>query len=263
MAPKPEKISFSDGEAYERYMGEWSQRAGRIFLEWLAPEPGLGWLDVGCGNGVFTELLIDRCAVRSVVGIDPSDEQLAYARARPGSRVAEFRRGDAMALPFPDDVFDAAIMALVLFFLPDPKKGVAEMARVIRPGGIVASYGWDVLGGGLPYASLQSEMRAMGVAVPMPPSPGASGVDALRDLWTGAGLTDVETREITVERTYESFDDYWSIIFGGPSVAAKLAPMPPDDLARLKDRMRTLLPADAAGRITYGARANAVKGRAA
>jgi SAM-dependent methyltransferase len=244
-------------------MGEWSQRAGRIFLEWLAPKTGLEWLDVGCGNGAFTELLVERCAVRSVVGIDPSEEQLAYARGRPASRVAEFRQGDALALPFPDDAFDAAIMALVLFFLPDPKKGVAEMVRVIRPGGVVASYGWDLLAGGLPYASLQSEMRAMGIAVPMPPSPGASGMDALLDLWTGAGLSDVETREITVERTYESFDEYWSIIFGGPSVAAKLAQMPPDDLTRLKDRMRALLSADASGRITYGARANAIKGRVA
>jgi hypothetical protein len=88
-------------------------------------------------------------------------------------------------------------------------------------------------------------------------------MDALLDLWTGAGLSDVETREITVERTYESFDEYWSIIFGGPSVAAKLAQMPPDDLTRLKDRMRALLSADASGRITYGARANAIKGRVA
>jgi hypothetical protein len=82
-------------------------------------------------------------------------------------------------------------------------------------------------------------------------------------LWTGAGLKDVETREITVERTFASFDDYWSIIFGGPSVAVKLAQMPPDDLARLKERMRAVLPADAAGRVTYGAYANAVKGRVA
>jgi SAM-dependent methyltransferase len=263
MAQGQDAIRFNDGEAYERYMGEWSRLAGAIFLDWLAPKSGLEWLDVGCGNGVFTEMLVDRCAPQSVTGIDPSEEQLAYARARPRSRAAEFRQGDAMALPFSDDTFDAAVMALVIFFVSDPSKSVADMARVVRPGGTVTSYGWDLLAGGLPYASLHSEMHAMGVAVPMPPNPGASGTDALRALWTGAGLKDVETREITVERTFASFDDYWSIIFGGPSVAVKLAQMPPDDLARLKERMRAVLPADAAGRVTYGAYANAVKGRVA
>ena len=263
MAQGQDAIRFDDGKAYERYLGEWSQLAGAIFLDWLAPKSGLEWLDVGCGNGVFTEMLVERCTPRSVVGIDPSEEQLAYARARPRSRAADFRQGDAMALPFSDDTFDAAVMALVIFFVPNPSKSVAEMARVVRRGGSVTSYGWDLLAGGLPYASLQSEMRAMGVAVAMPPSPGASSMDALRELWTTAGLRDVETREITVERTFASFDDYWSIIFGGPSVAAKLAQMPPDDLARLKERMRAVLPADAAGRVTYGAHANAVKGRVA
>jgi SAM-dependent methyltransferase len=261
MAQGQDAIRFSDGEAYERYMGEWSQLAGRIFLDWVAPKSDLRWLDVGCGNGVFTEMLIERCAPLSVVGIDPSDAQLAYARTRPASRAVEFRQGDAMALPFSDDTFDAAVMALVLVFVSDPPKSVGEMARVVRPGGIVSSYMWDLLADGLPYASLQSEMRAMGVGVLMPPSPAASGMDALRDSWTNAGLTDVQTREITVERTFPNFDDYWSIILGGPSIATKLAKVPPDEFGRLKERMRELLPVDAAGRITYGARANAVKGR--
>ena len=93
-----------------------------------------------------------------------------------------------MALPFPDDTFDAAVMPLVIFFVPDPAKGVAEMARVVCPGGIVAAYAWDMLGGGFPYEALRAEMRAMGVDVPLPPSPDASRIDAMRDLWTGAGL---------------------------------------------------------------------------
>ena len=83
----------------------------------------------------------------------------------------------------------------------------------------------------------------------------------MRDLWTGAGLEDVETREITVQRTFTDFDDYWTTILGGASVGPKLAAMASEDLALLKARMRTRLPADVTGRITYGARANAVKGR--
>src|ERR1700722_8821919 len=199
------QIRFNDGAAYERYMGKWSQLAGKIFLDWLASRPGLRWLDVGCGNGAFTEMLVERCAPALVQGIDPSEGQLAFARTRPVSRVAQFRQGDAMALPFPDDTFDAAVMPLVIFFVPDPAKGVAEMARVVCPGGAVSAYAWDMLGGGFPYDALWVEMRAMGVAVPLPASPDASRMDAMRDLWTSAELDAAETREITVQRTFADF----------------------------------------------------------
>jgi SAM-dependent methyltransferase len=256
-----DQIRFDDGAAYERYMGKWSQLAGETFLDWIAPKPGLRWLDVGCGNGAFTEMFVERCAPVSLQGIDPSEAQLAYARTRPALRAAEFRQGDAMELPFPNDTFDAAVMPLVIFFVPDPAKGVAEMARVVCPGGTVSAYAWDMLGGGFPYDALWVEMRAMGVAVPLPPSPGASRIDAMRDLWTGAGLEAIETRELTVQRTFADFDDYWTTIFGGPSTGRGLTAMASDDLAILKARMRARLPADATGRITYGARANAVKGR--
>jgi SAM-dependent methyltransferase len=222
----------------------------------------LRWLDVGCGNGAFTEMLVERCAPLSVQGIDPSEEQLAYARTRPASRGARFDQGDAMAQPFPDDTFDVAVMPLVIFFVPEPAQGVAEMARVVCPGGIVTAYAWDMCGeGGFPYESLQAEMREMGVAVPAPPNPGASRIDALRDLWAGAGLEAVETREIAVQRTFADFDDYWTTILGGASVGPKLAAMTSDDLELLKARMRARLPIDATGQITYGARANAIKGR--
>ena len=241
-------------------MGKWSQLAGETFLDWLAPASGLRWLDVGCGNGAFTEMLVERCAPVSVEGIDPSESQLAFARTRPVSRVAQFRRGDAMALPFADDTFDVAVMPLVIFFVPDPARGVAEMARVVCPGGIVTAYAWDLPGGGFPYDALQAEMRALGVAVPAPPSPGASGLDAMRDLWKGARLDAVETREVAVQRTFADFDDFWTTIFMGPSVGPGLSAMAPDELALLKTRMRARLPADVTGRITCRARANAVKG---
>jgi SAM-dependent methyltransferase len=255
-----DSIRFKDGATYERYMGKWSQLVGEAFLDWLAPEPGLRWLDVGCGNGAFTEMLVERCAPISVQGIDPSEEQLAYARTRPVARVARFRQGDAMAQPFPDDTFDVAVMPLVIFFVPDPAQGVAEMARVVRPGGAVAAYAWDLAGGGFPYEALKVEMRELGVIVPEPPSPGASRIEALRDVWTGAGLEAVETREITVQRTFADFEDYWTTLHGGPSVGPKLAAMASEELALLKSRMRARLPADGTGRIICKARANAVKG---
>jgi SAM-dependent methyltransferase len=255
------EIRFGDGAAYERYMGTWSQLAGEAFLEWLGPPPGLAWLDVGCGNGAFTKLIVERCAPSSVQGIDPSEPQLDYARNRFPAGVAQFREGDAMALPFPDDTFDAAVMPLVIFFVPEPSKGVAEMARVVRPGGIVSAYAWDMAGGGFPYAALQAEMRGLGLAVPQPPSPEASRMEALVDLWVGAGLNAVHTREITVHRTYTDFDDYWTTVLGAPSAGRQLAAMSAEEIAHLKALMRERLPADAAGRITYSARTHAVKGR--
>lgn len=257
----PDQIRFDDGAGYERYMGLWSQLVGESFLDWLAPAPGLRWLDIGCGNGAFTEMIVGRCAPGTVQGIDPSEGQLAFARTRPAARVAQFRQGDAMALPYADEAFDVAVMPLVIFFVPDPAPGVAEMARVVAPGGIVSAYAWDMPGGGFPYEPLLVEMRAMGIAVPMPPSPDASRIDVMRDLWTGAGLTAVDTRVITVQRTYAGFDDYWATVLKGPNTGARLATMAPDAIARLQARMRALLPADTAGRISCSARANAVRGR--
>src|SRR5262249_8358628 len=182
------QIRFEDGAAYERMMGIWSRLAGETFLDWLAPRPGLRWIDVGCGNGAFTELIVERCAPAEVQGIDRSEGQLAFARARPAGRVAEFRPGDAMALPFSAHSFDAAVIALVIFFVSDPAKGVAEMARVVCPGGMVATYVWDVFGGGFPPEPIHAEMRALGAAPLRPPRFDVARMEALRDLWTGAKL---------------------------------------------------------------------------
>jgi hypothetical protein len=152
-------------------------------------------------------------------------------------------------------------MALVIFFVPDPAKGVAEMVRVVRPGGMVAAYAWDMFGGGFTLEPLRIEMRAMGVTPMNPPSVEASRIEAMRDLWRGAGLEAIETREITVQRTFADFEDFWAISLLGSSIRPIVAAMSPADIDLLKTRVRARLPADAAGRITYEARANAVKGR--
>jgi len=251
---------FNDGAAYERMMGTWSRLTGEVFLDWLAPEPGLRWIDVGCGNGSFTELLVDRCAPAEVQAIDPSEPQLAFARTRPAARLAQFQLGDATSLQFADGRFDAAVMALVIFFVPDPEKGVAEMVRVVRSGGTVATYAWDMFGGGYPLDSLQIELNAMGVTRPPIPSAGASRIEVLEKLWVDQGLTAVETRVIKVQRTFADFDEFWSISTTG-NIKQTLAAMAPADVEELKGRMRVRLAADTGGRITYAAWANAIKGR--
>jgi len=255
------QIRFEDGAGYERMMGIWSRLAGDIFLDWLAPRPGLRWIDIGCGNGAFTERIVERAQPAEVQGIDPSEAQLAFARTRPAARVAEFRQGDAMALPFPAARFDAATMALVIFFVPDPTKGLAEMACVLAPGGIAAAYAWDILGGGFPLEPVLAGMREMDLKPVLPPSVGAARTEALLELWRGAGLEEVETREIAVTRGFADFEDFWSTALLGSSLRTRVDTMAPDEVAELKRRVHARLPADAAGRITVAARANAIKGR--
>jgi len=254
------QIRFEDGAAYERMMGIWSRAAGEIFLDWLAPTRGLRWVDVGCGSGAFTELLVERCAPAEVEGVDPSEAQLSFARARPVGQTAKFHQADALALPFPEARFDAAVMALVIFFIPDPSGGVAEMARVVCPGGTVAAYVWDMTSGGHPLELMHTEMKAMGFSAPRPPRSDITSLEALRRLWRGAALDEIETREITVQRTFADFEDYWTTSKLAPTVSQAIAAMDPSAVEVLKARTRARLVADAAGRITCSALANAIKG---
>jgi ubiquinone/menaquinone biosynthesis C-methylase UbiE len=253
-------IRFTDGAAYERYMGVWSRLAGASFLDWLKPDPGRRWLDVGCGNGAFTSLVFERCAPSGVEGIDPSGDQIAYARARFAAQAAGFHVADAQSLPFPEDSFDVAVMPLVIFFLKDPAQGVAEMKRTVRPGGLVTAYAWDMPGQGFPYAVLIRELKKMDVKVPQTPHPEISEIGALRDLWQAGGLENVEAREILVARTFADFEDYWDTVQGAPSAGAILGGFSAAQRERLREALRRELPAPAEGSFTLSARAHAVKG---
>jgi SAM-dependent methyltransferase len=166
-----------------------------------------------------------------------------------------------MALPFADNSFDAATMALVIFFVPDPAKGLAEMVRAVGPGGTIAAYAWDMDSGGFPFAPILAELRAFGFVPPLPPSVDASRKDAMHMLWTKAGLTDIEVREIAPRRTFTDFDEFWTMSTGTGSVRPTLAAMAPGDIERVKEKLRARLPSGADGRISYVARANAIKGR--
>lgn len=254
-------IRFKNGAAYQRYMGQWSQRVGTQFLQWLGLRTGLDWLDVGCGNGAFTALVLQDCVPHSVHGLDPSAAQLAYARAQPELSAAEFFEGHAMALPFGDDTYDAAIMPLVIFFVPDPLKGVQEMARVVRPGGMVAAYAWDMEGAGFPYHALHTVMHAMGIEFGKTPSPEASRLDVMQTLWQQAGLLDIHTDQIDVTRSFTDFDDFWTTAQNAPSVGPVLAQLSPAQQSDIQQQVRAQLPIQSDGRIQCNARANAIQGR--
>lgn len=254
-----ETIRFDDGAAYEDFMGVWSRAVGTIFLEWLQPPPQASWIDVGCGNGAFTQLIVDRCRPSAVQGIDPSPEQIAFARTR-GAAPASFDEGDAMALPAPTDSLDVAVSALVIFFMPDPQQGVREMARVVRAGGLVASYAWDWDGGGFPYVPVQDVLRDYGRPPLAPPHPEAADLGELERLWTAAGLVDVATREITVTRPFPSFDAFWQTATRAGGIKPVLAALGPDDQAVLKQRVAERMGSDG-GAIAPSARAHAVMGR--
>jgi ubiquinone/menaquinone biosynthesis C-methylase UbiE len=254
-------ITFNDGKAYERMMGRWSRLAGDQFLDWIEAPRGLRWIDVGCGNGAFTEALIARAAPAAVTGIDPSEGQIAYARTRPGAATAQFQVSDAQSLPFADNSFDAASMALVIVFVDDPSKAVAEMARVVRPGGLLATYMWS-FPDGFPLRPLGIALKSLGLNPLTPPNADAARMENLSNFWKQVGLQSIETRVIRIQLAYADFDDFWQSVSAPVGTSGQaIAALSPDAREQLKARLREQLPVAADGRITYEAIANAVKGK--
>src|SRR5437764_340840 len=202
---------WTDGQAYELYVGRWSRLVARAFLEWLAIPPAQHWLDVGCGTGVLAETILAVAAPGSVHGIDSSEGYLAVAREQVRDTRAAFARGDARALPVADGQYDVVVSGLMLNFLPDPAEGVAEWGRVARPGGLVAAYVWD-------YAGQMQLMRYFWDAASAV-DPAASHLDEgqrfpicqpepLMQLFRAAGLREVEVRMIDIPTAFRYFEDY-------------------------------------------------------
>jgi ubiquinone/menaquinone biosynthesis C-methylase UbiE len=255
-------MTWNDGEAYERFMGQWSRVAGRIFLDWLALPKGLKWLDVGCGTGAFTEVLEQTCAASEIVAIDPAASHVEYAQSRHTAKDAQFQVGDARSMPFEDGRFDAAVSALVLNFIPDREKAVVEMRRVVRSGGTVAAYVWDFAGHNGTAQHLNAALRQLGgVDTGGALNAESTSQDILKDLFLSAGLADVETRPIEISVTYRDFDDYWESNTGFTSPAGNIVKaMPEDKREALKQMVKSKLPVDRSGVISYTARVNAVRG---
>jgi ubiquinone/menaquinone biosynthesis C-methylase UbiE len=255
-------IYFTDGAAYDRLMAPWSRAVGRKFLDWLAVPPGLRWLDVGCGTGAFTELVLEQSSPGGVSAVDPAEDQIAYARAKPAAKRVSFQLAEAQKLPFADGEFDIAAMALVITFVPDPGRAIAEMKRVVKPGGMIGTYVWDFLGKGNTQQPLREAVEARGILVQPTPGHVHSRLESLKAIFAGAGLEAVSVRPIEIEISYPNFDEYWIAQTGfANTVVQHMRKMSEVQIEELKAHLREHLPRDKGGRIVYKARANAAKGR--
>lgn len=255
-------IKFQDGARYEAMMGTWSRLAGTPFLDWLAPDAGQRWLDVGCGNGAFTQLLVERVLPKHVTGVDPSIPQIEYARSRGLGPLAAFDEGVAERLPVAAASFDVAVMALVIYFVSNPAAAVSAAVRAVRRGGTVCAYAWDMQGGGFPLAPVHDEMRRLGVEPQLPPSVSASGQEEMERLWTEAGLSHVRSTSFKVRRTFRSFDDYWYTSLNSVTRDGRveIPGMGQGDVERLRDQVRQRLPPDHEGSVAFVATTNAIAG---
>ncbi len=249
---------------YERYVGRWSRLVAPDFIAWLGRAPGGAWLDVGCGTGALSETILALAAPERVEGLDRSAAYAGHARARLAGPKARFLEGDAEGLPHSSESFDAVVSGLALNFVARPEAALAEMARVVRAGGVVAAYVWD-------YAGRMELMRYFwdaAVALDREATDLDEGrrfplcrPEALEALFRGAGLARVESRPIDVPTRFRDFDDYWSPFLGGQGPApGYVARLSEEDRGRLRDRLRAMLPIDPDGSIDLVARAWAVRG---
>jgi ubiquinone/menaquinone biosynthesis C-methylase UbiE len=256
-------MSWNDAQGYERFMGKWSRVAGRIFLDWLALPKGQKWLDVGCGTGAFTETIRENCMAAEIVAIDPAANHVAHAQSLVRAGGIRFEVADARSMPFESGRFDAAVSALVLNFIPDREKAVAEMRRVVRPGGVAAAYVWDFAGRSGTIPHLNAGLREFqGVDTSGALNAESTSQDKLKELFGSAGLTGVETRPIEITVTYKNFDDYWESNTGFTSPAGNtVRALSDEEREKLREIVRSKLPMDNNGVISYTARVNAVRGR--
>lgn len=253
------------GDLYEPYIGRWSRLVAREFLAWLHTPQRLAWLDVGCGTGALVEAVAESCAPARLAAIDPSAGFLDTARRRLDSREIDFRQGDARELPFDAGVFDRAVSGLVLNFVPDATRAVAEMARVVCKDGEVALYVWD-------YAGRMELMRYFWDAAAVLDARAAELDEGkrfpictpqnLQRLFAEAGLAQVTTRAIDAPTVFRDFDDYWTPFLGGQGPAPTYCMSLPEDLrGKLRARLSAALPKQPDGSIRLVGRAWAVRGR--
>jgi SAM-dependent methyltransferase len=231
-------------ELYDRFVGRYSDALGRALAEKAGVEPGMRALDIGAGSGKLTGVLAEVLGEENVAALDPSEPFAAALRER--FPAADVQQGTAEQLPFEDASFDAVFAQLVVNFLSDPEHGAREMARVARGGGTVAAAVWD-------YRGEMTMLTAFWEAAADLDERGAAARDErtrmrfgepeeLVELWSGAGLRDVEGGEIVVSASYENFDDLWEPFLAGVGPAGDFAvSLEPDAQAAMREEYRRRL----------------------
>lgn len=256
------KDSWESGDPYEYYMGRWSSLVARSFINWLSPSSGLKWLDVGCGTGALSEIVITNHSPAELIAIDQSDGFVNTVRKRLGSR-AQYRVGSALALPLEDSSVNITISGHVLNFLAEPEKALAEMKRVTGPGGTVAAYVWDYAGK-MDFlrhfwdAAVELDTKALnlheGSRFPI------SNAEILKELFEKTGFVEAEIIPIEIDTHFHDFSDYWEPFLGGQGPAPTYV-LSLDESARNKLRhiLFERLPIQADGSIHMVARAWAAR----
>jgi SAM-dependent methyltransferase len=256
---------FSNAEAYERFMGRWSRLLAPAFVSFAEVASREHVLDVGSGTGALSHGVVDAIAGASVIGIDASEELVAYAIGQNAGRRAQFVVGNARELPFEAATFHRTLSMLVLNFVPAPERAVDEMIRVTRPGGTVACAVWDYADGMQMLRVFWDEAGALDPTVKardeahMP----LCKESELAALWKDKQLEDVRTAPLVVALRFASFDDYWRpFLLGQGPAGAHAKKLSEGERRALEQRLRArLLARDVDGPIELRARAWAVRGR--
>ncbi len=227
-------------DAYARFMGRYADPLAVLFADWAGVRAGQRALDVGCGPGALTSELVTRLGAEAVAAVDPSPPFVAASTARFPD--VDVRAGVAEDLPFPDDAFDIALAQLVVHFMDDPVAGLREMARVTRPGGVVAACVWDHAGDSGPLSLFWNVVHDLDQD-----APGEAGLAGAREghlvqLFRAAGLRGIEDTRLTVTVRYTGFDEWWESFTLGVGPAGAY-------VAGLDARAREILRAACADRL--------------
>jgi SAM-dependent methyltransferase len=228
-------------DSYGRFMGRFSEPLAAQFAKLAGVKAGQRVLDVGCGPGALTALLVQRLGGGAVSAIDPSAPFVAAIRARFPD--VDVRRGVAERLPFAANSFDAALAQLVVHFMTDPVAGLAEMARVTRPAGLVAACVWDHAGGGGPLAAFWQAVHDIDPSAPDEAGLPGARQGHLAELCEAAGLTDIEPGLLTVRIGFVTFADWWEpFTLGVGPAGAYVAQLDETGRVELRARCAHILP---------------------
>lgn len=245
-------------DAYDAFMGRYSALLASQMADLGGIPAGGRVIDVGCGPGALTAELVRRVGAANVSAVDPSEPFVAAAQDR--HRGVDVRRATAEELPYPAATFDAALAQLVVHFMSDPVAGIREMARVTRPGGAIVACVWDFAGGRSPLSAFWTAVRTMDPANDGEDRYAGARDGHLLEIFTTAGVHDVEQHVLEADLTHPRFEDWWDPFSRGVGPAGAYAKSLDDERrADLRERTRQLL---AAGPFTIRARAWAARGRA-